>query len=708
MKRFFLSFFLLALISANVGMAVAATPNFGIYPSKNQPKEIFYNPTTNQNGIASLTTFYIRTGSEAIHVKSIKLINLGQDAPYSSVWLHDSSSNLVIEGSFIGDQYVDFSKGFDVPAYSYLGLELHANIPEDAQAGQQFQFALRSMSATVISTNKPATGTYDLFSLVAPKITIIATDQIGSLTAAKAVSYPNNTVADPQTAFKIASLTLTAGAVEPIVLTQTTIDFDGSQNTANALHLQNMYIKYGKPGSQITSSVSGNVDQTANTWKLGYELQPNETALLDVYADINQSIEQGEVIQATLVVNGLTANTKFPLTTTKVEAQTFTIVSGIFSVYNHDHPIAGLHWDDQQDVTVAHYRFTAANADYTIKELKTSVQNAQAASVISEVRLYDGKTLVASTIFDEDVGTAGTFTGLSILIPANSSKVLTVSYMLSTVGPGGSASQMNVFNTLESVKFVDSNGIETVEINGTDWLKDSIRGNWQYVFSAVPVVNHVLIQPMTLLNGQTQDLYEFTVTAMGGSVALKQIKLTVNWYDGATADTLEIESLKLWKNGSDVTSTVTLLDEDGNSVKINSGLQESDEDLVITWPTEELIAEDTTVTYTLRGVPTGFRMTNTDPIGSDVVSFSLAMDDASNGVDTYLNSQTNQSPAQWQIAELYSETAPDTAKGQSAELIWSDLSASLHSSAPDLLSSDDWHNGFLVQNLDLPKQTWMK
>jgi hypothetical protein len=212
----------------------------------------------------------------------------------------------------------------------------------------------------------------------------------------------------------------------------------------------------------------------------------------------------------------------------------------------------------------------------------------------------------------------------------------------------------------------------------------------------------------TLVNGSPEDLYSFTVKAnANGSVAVKQFKLTVTWSDGGTADTLELESLKLYKDGVNISSSVTMVDEDGNDVEGTSGLLEDDSRLVVTWATEDAISAGGSTTYTVRATPQSFRLTGTDTVG-DSVSMFLAQDATHNGTSVFLNDETDIAAGQSEIMELFTSAAANTSDGTAAELVWSDKNSSAHASAANASSTGDWANGYLMLNLDLDSETWTK
>jgi len=225
-----------------------------------------------------------------------------------------------------------------------------------------------------------------------------------------------------------------------------------------------------------------------------------------------------------------------------------------------------------------------------------------------------------------------------------------------------------------------------------------------YVFNSIPVISQVDLTNSTVVNNQATDLYKFTVTAdANGDVALKQFKLTTTWSDGGTADTLGVDTFKLYKNGSDITTSVVIQDEDGNSVESTGAFTEADSDLVVTWASEDVISAGETVTYIVRGTPTGFRTVGSDTSG-DSVSFFFAADTATNSTKVFLNDGTTAAT----IVKLHTSAVAGDSAAVDYEFIWSDISASAHSSTSNVTSTGDWHNGYLIDNLDLSSETWTK
>ncbi|MBI5370085.1 hypothetical protein HZA85_02780 [Candidatus Uhrbacteria bacterium] len=543
------------------------------------------------------------------------------------------------------------------------------------------------------------------------------TIRTAALSVARNGSYANQTTIDPKTAYKIGSFSATAGTTESVNLTDFAVDFDGTDTATSdtsepaAGDMYNLYVKYGPANNMITTSTKGAISETSNSWSINYELKPGETIYFDVYADIDTAISTGEVIQTAFDVNGTGSKSGSSPSTSKQAGQTVTITAGTFTEFNDDQPVAAL-VAANQEVVAAKYRFSATNDDYLIKEMTTSVASATASALVNAVRLYDGNILVSSTVYDENSLTRATWTGLSIPVKANVSKILTVKYLLNSAGVGAGTSQTDVANMLYSVKFTDTNGTETTETSGSEF--SSVNGNAQYAFASIPTVSAVDLTNSAIVNGQAMDLYKFTVSAhSAGNLAVKQFKLTTTWSDGRSDDTLTVTSLKFYKNGADVTSSVTIVDEDGNDVK-TSGFTEADEDLVVTFSSEDTVSAGETVTYVVRGTPSAFATVAPTSTQTDSVSFYLAQDAAActKGTATdpgcFINDETDQASGQSEIMELFTSAAANTSDGTAAEFIWSDVSAASHASAANASSTGDWHNGFLVKNLDLGAETWSK
>lgn len=235
-----------------------------------------------------------------------------------------------------------------------------------------------------------------------------------------------------------------------------------------------------------------------------------------------------------------------------------------------------------------------------------------------------------------------------------------------------------------------------------------VQGTCQDVSYEKLKVNLVDLSNSELVNGQSTDLYKFTISASSdGDLAIKQFKLLLAWKDNGDDDPLMLFNMKVFLDGVDITDWALLMDEDGNEVHTNAGLTEVDERLVVTLKTELMIWAGTTRTITVRGRPSGFHMNlNTDP-NVDAVVLRLVADAVATGTNTFLNSEIDQSADQAKIMELASAAGSGYLDGMSCEFIWSDLSDFSHSGDFDTFSSGDWYNGYKVKSLSLQEEVWV-
>lgn len=570
----------------------------------------------------------------------------------------------------------------------------------------------------------------------------IVTVKVGAMTVSKNTSYASQTFVAPKTAFKIGSYSVTSSAAESISLTGFTVDLDGSSGEL-AGEISNLYVSYGTAGSMTTlaSKATPSLADAGNVFSIDKVLAPNSTLFVDVYADLQDQDTFDTVITTLVVAANSTTSGGGSVSQngngTAVTGQTMSLGSGSFvSALDGATSVAKIAAGNQT-VEAAKYRFTAANESYTIKDIYLSIAESTAPEgVVSKAQIYDGTTLLGEAVFNQTSGDSvvnggATITGLSIPVAANTFKTLTAKLVLNEIGFGAGTSHMNAALSLDQVKAYDSAG--TLYATGTAGSTDDRDGNALYVFKSIPTVNHVDLTNSTLVNGQATDLYKFTVTASAqGPVALKQFKLNTSWTDGGTGDTLEIESLKLYKNGTDITSSVTVVDVYGTSVTSTSGLHDADFDattsdtaVVFTWSEsagEDSIAAGETVTYTVRGTPQGFRTVGADTSG-DSVSFYLPTDAATNSTGLFgvkylfLNDETDLNADRSEILEFHTSAAAASADGtgtatwngtNTANFVWSDASAQSHVGLKNASSTGDWANGYLVLNLDLPAETWSK
>ncbi|MBI4592278.1 hypothetical protein HY733_02410 [Candidatus Uhrbacteria bacterium] len=563
----------------------------------------------------------------------------------------------------------------------------------------------------------------------------VLTVRTGTLTVANNTSYAAQSAVAPKTEYRVGSWTITANTTEDVNLTQFDIDFSTAASDASAAaDYSSLYVTYGPEGDEEETSQKTSVSLTTNTWSLNYTLEAGETIYVNAYANVATSVSDDtdgdDIITADLDVDGTTADSATSIDGSDVSGSAITWYSaGTFSTaLGGDTPVAKI-VAAGQTVETAKYKFTAVRESYSIDQIQVAVDGStdaiaqRAAGVISEVELYDGSTLLGSAVMAETsgsdttsvstTGAAALITGLDIDVAAGSSKTITAKLVLNDIGSGAAASQQNLALTMDSVRYSDTNG--TVATSSTNRAANEIRA-----YNSIPTVSAVDLTNSTLVNGQASDLYKFTITAnSNGSVAIKQIKFPMTWTDGeSNNDTLEMESWKLYKNGTDIStssSAVVISDEDGNSVESTSGALEADGTLNVIWDTnEEVISAGETVTYILRATPQSFD-NDSDTGDEDYFSIYLAGDASHNSsggtaalTDVCLDDQT--SGEIWQLGDTAAiGTACTTTATNSSDynFIWSDMSGESHDASGEA-GSGDWANGYLVLSLDLSGETWSK
>jgi hypothetical protein len=549
----------------------------------------------------------------------------------------------------------------------------------------------------------------------------------GTVTLAKNTTYANQTIVAPKTNYKVGSWVVTASSSnEDVNITSLVLSLDGSTAEA-AGDLTNLYVKYG-PSANMTESTqiaTAILTSTGNTWNINHLLPEGSTMYVDAYADVISGASVTTIL-GDLVTTGTTTNSAQDANGSSVDGQEITIGSGSFTSALDGSSPSAMIAAGGQEVAAAKYKFQSQNDDYTIKSVQLSLTSSAAAGgVATMAKLYDGDTLLGSAPFvitsgDSVTNGAALIEGLSVPVAAGSYKVLTGKLVLNEIGTGNGWTQTNSALSLDVVKAYNSQGslYETAAGYTTD--RD---GNELRVYKSYPKVEVVPLSNSTLVNGSAFDFYKFTITAKGGDVAIKQLALPFTFSDGLgsgdvdTMESLEIDLMKLYKNGVDVstnkTAVVLQTDSGRDAEGEDTGMSEDlDSTLYVIWDTgEEVISEGETVTYTLRGTPRQF---NSDGDTGETDSFSVYLngDDSTNLNDSRLADVCLDDTGTgdiWQLGDTASVDAACTATDTNStayNFIWSDISSATHGSGET--DAPDWTNGYLVLDLDLEGETWSK
>lgn len=629
-----------------------------------------------------------------------------------------STSNLYDNG--YSTAYTTFSLGSSliVEPGSPVTLEVKADIYDND--GSDGVTADTTIAARIegASTWNNAEGRVSAATIDAPSSDVdgnTLTVKTGALTLSLDTGYTAQTVVVPLTAYKFGDFNVAANTTEAVNITAINVTLDEMSS-----YMSNLYVKYGTK----TTSVKPSLSTALNSWSINETLAAGATLPIEVYADMNSTPSSGtQTLQVD--IDGTTVASATSADSTQITGQAVALGSGSLTAAFANTPqnqvVSGY-----QDVEVARFKFTSSYQAYTIQEVKIDPDvdanggSDNAENIINSVTLKDGSTVLATQSWNGVDASGSTptgaffFTGLNVNVPASTSKTLTVVMSLAIPSATADTSGLMIIPALTYVKYMDPQG---AVLTIADTAGTTYKGNATYVYRAIPTITKNVLSGTTLTNGAAQDLFSMKVAAPSQSdIAMKQFKVDVNWSDGGDAtpdDTLELESLKLYKDGVDITTSVNIVESTfGADIEDDSGITEtSGSKIVVTWLTsnEDTITAGTSTTYTIRATPQGFNITdastaaNTDSVAlafnADAADVTFGTGDADN-LDWigFINTDVTYT----NILKLYYE-ATANASAEEAQMIWSDMSAVAHS-ASTTDGTGDWTNAYLLGSLT--PQTW--
>lgn len=347
------------------------------------------------------------------------------------------------------------------------------------------------------------------------------------------------------------------------------------------------------------------------------------------------------------------------------------------------------------NVVLGKYRLTAQNEELKVTKAQIDLVTAANYASIISVTLYDGATAVSETVNMDSSGSVQ-FSSVNFVVPKDDSKTLTVKANLNTVS-GGATSGADLKVELEDDNFeargtnsstVLTSGNVTLDINGNSKITRKTN---------VTLTQNTTSNQLTssITSGAEHGLYAFDVAVDSQeNAALRQMKFQVTLTDNVgTNDTLTATSFKLFRGSTDITSSVDIVDEDGDSIE-SGGLAfaEASSTVVVIFggsTGEESINKGTTNTYTLKATLNGFATgADNDSITVQLLSDSSAQPAAAKYIGADANS----------LVQLENSIGGDAT---AANIIWSDNAVIPHLSDLAASSSADWINGYLLKNTPL-------
>ena len=639
----------------------------------------------------TLAKYEVKAAGEAVKIETLKVSvvvsttavgYLRNGALYANGVQIGSTSNLY-DTTNTSPYYTSFSLGSSliVQPGSPVTLEVRADIYDndgtnDVTSGTTIIARIEGSSSENNAIGQVSATTIDAPSADVDGNTLTVAQ--GTLTLSQYTAYTAQTAVAPLTAYKLAHFTLTASTTEDVNVTAINV----ALNAVASSYSSNLYVKYENETTTVKPTVAA-----TNAWSINYTLPAGKTIDVMVYADISSSATAGTAI-ATVDLDGTTVGSAVTSDSSEVAGQNIVFSSGSFTEAfagtPQDQLVAG-----NQLVEAARYKLTSSYQQYTVTEMRFSVTSDAVAGAIVSAVLKDGSTVLATKPYDS-ANDYFNFTGLNIVVPASTVKTITLAYNLSIPSATAGTSDVDVVPTLTYVKRQDPNGTVTED----DPL--TYAANSTYVYRSAPTLTPLSFTGSTIANGGTQDLYKFKVTASNsGDVSVKQFKVGVTWTDTDNADTLKLHTLKLLKDGVDITSSVTIQNEDGYTAEGTSGVTDTPDDtIIVTWDgsTEDDIPFGTSTTYTLRGTFAGFGVADTAANAQDAVALSITTDSVKTATHDYLNLGTTTTS----IVKLYSSATAD-ASASNHNFIWSDQSAVAHTAATSgATATNDWTNSYLL------------
>ena len=607
----------------------------------------------------TLAKYTLRATGEAIKIEKLKASFVSGHTALTSLRNGKIMANGVQIGSTASLKstvssatFTEYTVNYTVPTGSDVTLALVADIYDDDGTNNAATTTILGRMEDM-NNESNAQGQSSLSLLDTPDGADVDGNQMtittGSLTLAKTSSYGDQTVVAPQTNYKLGSYVLTGNSSEAVNLNTFTVGVNIANNMTTA-KIRNMYVKYtvGSTSSTVTpkTTVSGTNSYTVNT-----SIAKNANMTIEVYGDID-TVSSPASASTTLLVTGITADssqTVYSNSNVAVAGQRIATGAGsLATAVDASSPVTAVVVGSTASRDAATFKFTATNEKFTLTEL-TATTTATGATVITSAMLYDGTTLLGTTPVS---GQTMTFTGLSAVIDANTSKVFKVVYQLGTIGTGAGTSGSNVQTTMTGYKANNSSGVEKTQANELTTFADRM-GNSIYVYKAIPTVTNVALGSATLYAG-SNSIAKFSITADTNAVNWKKIEFYVA-PDGVTS----VSNFKLYDDtntevpGSFSSTTVTVAGDNA-----------------FTATNEQAVGGGSSKTYTLKADITG--------VGDgDSISTRIKQD-----------YNTFATPTTYTLA---------TSTG--ASFVWSDVSAVGHDT-----TTGDWNGDYLIKFLPTDSQ----
>lgn len=402
--------------------------------------------------------------------EAVKVDNLTIDCYGTDISGYIDNVKLLLDGSQVGATATTlqcnntatasytFGNTFVIPAGTYKYVTVVADTNDSTITSTS------NIRVDLVGGSGNATGqtTYTSISTTAQDGRLLGVKS-GVVTVAKNSSFGDKNATTPTgtagaTGVKVASFTVTAGAGEAVDLTQISLADDATSQMGD--NFQNMKVMQG--ATQIGTTI-GNLNTTAGTYTFSpssaIRINASAQVVFDVYADIKSTpADSATSLNPVLEVDSVTATgvstSQDASYTTNVDLQTaYIAASGNLTITaDADTTLAQQLVMGSTDQEVAKFKFTTDGAEaITVSQIVVSDNVSSAATgTLKNVKLFVDGTQIGQTVqMDTTLATTtfahAVFSNLTLTIPADSSKVVTVKADITPYSEGGtSASTHNL------------------------------------------------------------------------------------------------------------------------------------------------------------------------------------------------------------------------------------------------------------------------
>jgi len=567
-----------------------------------------------------------------------------------------------------------YTLNYTVQPGTPVAIEIHADMYDND--GTNNLAALQTIKASIKQGSSNAQKMTSLGYIGVPSSDIDGNSMnivTGSMSMASQTNYTGQTVPLPQTAYKVAAFNLVGSSSEDIDLNSVEVSVTAGSANADKFDYGALTDIMVKVNGNMFGTVKSTLSSGTNTFSGTFKLSKNATAVVEVYASLKTSNAAGtaigtsEYMNAKATVYGTTSSSGVSVNTGLQTGQTITYNAGsLVTAVDPSTPVAFI-TSGGQTKTVASYKFTSSNDAYTITELTATTSGATTINSFI-LKAADGSDVATGGVksVSKPGMTTVTFSGLSIVVPSNSTKVVTVDLQLGTVGYAAGTSGENVRVTMTGYKVNNSSGVQTTQADESSFtarIAKEVR-----VLKAVPTLTNIALPQSTLVAGDN-TVSKFSISTGGtGTIAWNTIVFTVN----KTA----AESIATG------TSATTLYDADSGQAV--SGVACTATNLGTGYTSGTVTCVSATSDQEVSGAKNYYLKAN--------VTGTLSTNDY---ISTKIANPSNTS--------FLGPVASNAGALSGASFIWSDESAQSH-----VYTSSDYFSDYLVKNLPTDSQTLTK